>query len=119
MVIDVQKFLTKYRLELAEAGLKECQNLRPEQKGNMVNFYEGSIESFEHIKELTLDEIEVAVGEARQEDHRLYSLGPCLSEEQLAAYWKQRGRTTQLEFVYDRLGVMKFLLMPKEASDEE
>lgn len=107
---SISEFLDKYKSELVEDGLKECQELLPQKEGNMIHFYEGSIESFERMKELSFEEIVVALEEAHQEDFRLYRLSPALDNEQLEEYWRQRGRTTQLEFVHNRLQVMAMLL---------
>lgn len=108
-------FLSEYQADLIDKGLKDCMNLRDRGLIGNADFYDGAIEAFGLMKWLNLDEIEARWIEAQKFESDLYiNMGINPTEAELATYWRQRGKTMQFKFIYQRVFAMQILLQERE-----
>ena len=122
----LDNLILKRRDELIRNGIKECRNLIGKQKStNMYFFYEGSIGGFEECRNLKeLSEYESRLKELNEEELREISKSSLKDKELRELYhlyneneetdydevWKIKGRRTQINFVYNRLMALGFIL---------
>ncbi len=92
----------EYRDFLIDRGVNECRKLLPEQEGTMKPFYIGTIDEFEHCRQIP--DIMEMERRYRELQERLYH--QFRDEASLDDYWYTNGRETQAEFLFERLKLL-------------
>lgn len=107
---EFNQYIRVFRDEMVHNGKKECREMRRNAKGNMVCFYNGSIDGFIKCKKLnSLISIQDELHHWWDNKNYLFCTyndgggSKAEREEMLEQYWYAVGYITQLQFVYDRL----------------
>lgn len=109
----MEKILSDWKEKLINDGLEECKSLVSKQKGTMFDFYTGAIEGFEKCKGLKSlkdfeREMEIFHRKEFNLTERYYKKQS--TEETLKKIWHIKGIRAQIEYVYDHLKAMNYLL---------
>lgn len=108
----MNQVLSDWKEKLITDGLRECKNLLPKQKDTMFDFYEGSIEGFEKCKKLNkLKDFERRLSTLNRKELNLTKRYLFKKDEKLLKeIWYVKGIRTQVEYVYNHLKAMNYLL---------
>ena len=113
----MEKILSDWKEKLINDGLEECRVLLPKQTNTMIPFYEGSIEGFEKCKEFNElkdfgRELDVVNRKELNLTKRYH--GELSDKKLLNKIWHVKGLRTQIEFVYNHLEAMNYLLKKED-----
>ncbi len=102
-------FITKYQKKIINEGISECNSLKDEQNTEkMKEFYKGSVEGFNNCRGLSQTNLQELIKEVNEEEMDVfnkYASNP--SNDLLNKLWYQKGVSTQVRFVYERISLFK------------
>ena len=113
----MEKILSDWKEKLINNGLEECRALLPKQTNTMIPFYKGSIEGFEKCKKFNeLEDFKKKLFIIDKKELNLTKryYGKLSNKKLLNEIWYVKGLRTQIEFVYNHLEAMNYLLKKKE-----